>query len=696
MATNTLKVRLVTNNKTQSEWESSTLVPLKGEWVIANDTLVGKLGNGVDVWKDLPGVYLTPTEVQALIDKNKYSLPIATASTLGGVKIGTNVVVAADGTISINNASTFQKGVVQLSDAVNSTSTTLAATANAVKKAYDQANKMVPLAGGTMTGLLTLSGNPTADMGAATKQYVDSQITNKLKTSDAMVYKGTLGTNGTVTAVPTANIVQGDTYKVITAGTYAGYTCKVGDLLIANSSGSLEANTTNWSYVPSGDERETTIRYATSGVNVTTSAKTGDIILGAAAIKQVDTSISAASTSGNLPTAAAVAAFVEGKGYQTTDNKVLNTLNTTTKAYITGTTSATTNTGTQIFDTGVYLGKTAGELYATTFRGALVGNVTGNLSGNVTGNVTGNADTSTKWKTARKITLSGDLSGNVSLDGSADVTLSATVIDDSHNHTKFNYVDITGTTVDVNTYNLSSGSHHKISYIEKTSGGAGNITNIPVSGQPFILTAELIRWSSTTDYITKQTFVSSSDKSTYERWCTNGTWTVWLPVSRFSAAPVANRILIADGTSGAIKASSYTVGAAAAKGVTDSTSAGAIGTGTNLVTERDVYYGLPTINTKHDYTSSTTLFAPTAGGTSGQLLQSAGNAAPTWVNKADITVGKASILETARNFSISGYATAASVSFNGSGNVTLNVTVLNAMGLRVNNGDTLVLDGSVA
>lgn len=52
-----------------------------------------------------------------------------------------------------------------------------------------------------------------------------------------------------------------------------------------------------------------------------------------------------------------------------TDNNVTNTLAATTKAYITGTTSATTNTGTQVFDTGVYLDTTAGKLVATTFGG---------------------------------------------------------------------------------------------------------------------------------------------------------------------------------------------------------------------------------------------------------------------------------------------------------------------------------------
>lgn len=49
---------------------------------------------------------------------------------------------------------------------------------------------------------------------------------------------------------------------------------------------------------------------------------------------------------------------------QDTDTKVTNTLNNTTKAYVTGTTSATTNTGTQVFDNGVYLDTAAGKLHA--------------------------------------------------------------------------------------------------------------------------------------------------------------------------------------------------------------------------------------------------------------------------------------------------------------------------------------------
>lgn len=67
------------------------------------------------------------------------------------------------------------------------------------------------------------------------------------------------------------------------------------------------------------------------------------------------------------------------------------------------------------------------------------------------------------------------------------------------------------------------------------------------------------------------------------------------------------------------------------KSYTDSSSASAIGTGTSIPTERDIYYGLPTINNSHSYTSSTTIYAPSTGGTAGQVLMSAGSTStPTW------------------------------------------------------------------
>lgn len=58
-------------------------------------------------------------------------------------------------------------------------------------------------------------------------------------------------------------------------------------------------------------------------------------------------------------------------------------------------------------------------------------------------------------------------------------------------------------------------------------------------------------------------------------------------------------------------------------------------------------------------------------------------------------VASATKLQTARNFSITGGATAAAVSFNGTADVSLNVTSLNAIKLTVADSDTLILDGSI-
>jgi VCBS repeat-containing protein len=75
----------------------------------------------------------------------------------------------------------------------------------------------------------TLSSSDTAIPRAdAVIAYVDGL----LSANDAMVFKGTLGTGGTITALPTT-YSAGHAYKVIAAGTYAGINTEVGDLIIA-------------------------------------------------------------------------------------------------------------------------------------------------------------------------------------------------------------------------------------------------------------------------------------------------------------------------------------------------------------------------------------------------------------------------------------------------------------------------------
>lgn len=55
-------------------------------------------------------------------------------------------------------------------------------------------------------------------------------------------------------------------------------------------------------------------------------------------------------------------------------------------------------------------------------------------AGTFEGALTGNATTATTLQTPRTIGLSGDVSGSVSFNGGSNVTITATVADDSHNH----------------------------------------------------------------------------------------------------------------------------------------------------------------------------------------------------------------------------------------------------------------------
>ena len=94
--------------------------------------------------------------------------------------------------------------------------------------------------------------------GYATETYVNTAIENL---PEPMIFKGSLGTGGTITSLPAAAAAnEGYTYKVITAGTYASQAAYVGDTFISDGS--------NWVLIPSGDEPSGTV--TSVGVSVPT------------------------------------------------------------------------------------------------------------------------------------------------------------------------------------------------------------------------------------------------------------------------------------------------------------------------------------------------------------------------------------------------------------------------------------------
>lgn len=96
-----------------------------------------------------------------------------------------------------------------------------------------------------------------------------------------------------------------------------------------------------------------------------------------------------------------------------------------------------------------------------------------NAAGDVTiTSVSGNAGTATKLQTARTITLGGDLSGSTTFDGSGNVTITATVNDDSHNHTIAN-VDGLQSALDG-----KAASSHTHSYLPLSGGQMTSTTAI--------------------------------------------------------------------------------------------------------------------------------------------------------------------------------------------------------------------------
>jgi hypothetical protein len=95
------------------------------------------------------------------------------------------------------------------------------------------------------------------------------------------------------------------------------------------------------------------------------------------------------------------------------------------------------------------------------------------------GSLTGNASTASsaaKLTTARTIALGGDLSGSASFDGTGNITISAAVADDSHNHTIAN---VDGLQTALNT-KYESGSNATLGTITTTnaSNSGGYVRNI--------------------------------------------------------------------------------------------------------------------------------------------------------------------------------------------------------------------------
>ena len=120
--------------------------------------------------------------------------------------------------------------------------------------------------------IATINGealNTSKDFQLQTKADAQKAHNDILKElSQAMIFKGTLGTSGTITELPTAAKENcGDTYKVITAGNYGVLkNVKVGDTITCAQKGE---GVYEWVLIPSGDEPNGTVTNIATGEGLT-------------------------------------------------------------------------------------------------------------------------------------------------------------------------------------------------------------------------------------------------------------------------------------------------------------------------------------------------------------------------------------------------------------------------------------------
>lgn len=180
------------------------------------------------------------------------------------------------------------------------------------------------------------SAQKDADGNVITTTYATKDEVNQLLASnDAMIYKGTLGTDGTITNVPTNSYQAGYTYRIITAGTYAGQVCEVGDLLIALNDGPTTGSSVknaDWT-VAQGNLDGTVIGPAssasgsfaifsgTTGKAITPATSKGSttlpIYIDANGVPQTITSYQGKAASANYAAGAGTAVYAASAGYVT-------------------------------------------------------------------------------------------------------------------------------------------------------------------------------------------------------------------------------------------------------------------------------------------------------------------------------------------------------------------------------------------
>ena len=141
------------------------------------------MSKAIDLENGLPAIKtwvegLTPTKTSDLTNDSGFI-------TSAGVPSASSATPAMDGTGAAGSSSAYARG----------------------DHVHPKDTSKLDKSGGTMTGALTLSGAPTANLHAATKKYVDDALSGL---GTVLNYKGSVATYANLPANPSA----GDVYNV--------------------------------------------------------------------------------------------------------------------------------------------------------------------------------------------------------------------------------------------------------------------------------------------------------------------------------------------------------------------------------------------------------------------------------------------------------------------------------------------------
>lgn len=269
-------------------------------------TIKGKAANGSEITSvEIPGAtelkagLLTATDKQNIDNINNKankSEAIGNLAISGGTTISWTAVDGSSpepDSITIPNATTTTAGAMSAADKTKLDG--IASGANKVDGlAYTNgtsgvdtaiksgttsvATATIPAATDSTYGVVKLDSSVTASgVNPVTSKAIYDYVGDAIAASDAMTFKGTIGTGGTVTALPTT-YKTGWTYRVITAGTYAGQDCKVGDLIIAlvdrDGTGNLDSD---WTVAQTNIDGAITNISATTPITVSGSGTSREI-----------------------------------------------------------------------------------------------------------------------------------------------------------------------------------------------------------------------------------------------------------------------------------------------------------------------------------------------------------------------------------------------------------------------------------